>query len=127
MMHDRVEGMLTMSSGYQLHWEPNGVGGRRFISDETPPGVLVWDTTLCSPQALYEALRIHQILEHKPLEGQIGAVVAELAGMRIKRDTDYSITHKCGNTYLTANAAFVPTILEIADKHNVSFQKIFEI
>lgn len=35
MMHDRVEGMLTMSSGYQLHWEPNGVGGRTNQADRT--------------------------------------------------------------------------------------------
>lgn len=44
------------SRGNHLHVEPNEVGGHRYWSDEIGGGVVVWDTSLVSPEMIRLAL-----------------------------------------------------------------------
>lgn len=50
-----TEAFVT-ASGYILFVEDNGVGGRRYWSDEIGSGVMVWDTSLVSHQTLKAAM-----------------------------------------------------------------------
>lgn len=53
-----------LPNGTTLSWEPNGVGGHRFISDEIGGGVVVWDTSIVARETLDAALRNHYALLH---------------------------------------------------------------
>lgn len=44
------------SRGNNLYVEPNEVGGHRYWSDEIGGGVVVWDTSLVSPEMIRLAL-----------------------------------------------------------------------
>lgn len=56
------KGEARLPNGCTLYWEPNGAGGRTYISDEIGGGVLVWDTCLCNESTLRAALRIEASL-----------------------------------------------------------------
>lgn len=46
------------SRGYTLYREENQVGGFRYWSDEIGGGVMVWDTSLGSPETLLMCLAL---------------------------------------------------------------------
>lgn len=48
----------TTKEGYSLFRDPNTVGGHRWWSDEIGGGVIVWDTSLVSPETLRAVLDI---------------------------------------------------------------------
>lgn len=54
------------SRGNRLYVEPNEVGGRRYWSDEIGGGVVVWDTSLVSPEMLQLALKAEADQADKP-------------------------------------------------------------
>lgn len=56
-----------MKNGYGLFWEDNGVGGRRYISDEIGNGVLVWDTSLVEESTLLAAILQEKILQREEI------------------------------------------------------------
>lgn len=77
LIWDAVEVART-SRGATLYSEDNGVGGRRYWSDEITGGVLVWDTSLASYETLALALREEMRLskpEPTPKEAPVGAPV----------------------------------------------------
>lgn len=45
-----------LPNGCTLYWEDNGVGGRRYLSDEICGGVLVWDTCLVDESTILAAM-----------------------------------------------------------------------
>ena len=47
----------TDSLGHYLYVEDNGVGGKRYWSDEIGSGVVVWDTSLVSIEMLKLAIK----------------------------------------------------------------------
>lgn len=51
------ENEIVTSRGVTMWWEDNGVGGRRYYSDEVGCGVLVWDTSLVDSESLFAAIR----------------------------------------------------------------------
>jgi len=48
---------ITLKNGITIWWEDNGVGGRRYYSDECGNGVLVWDTCLVSLETIDEVMK----------------------------------------------------------------------
>lgn len=48
------------SRGNRLYVEPNEVGGHRYWSDEIGGGVVVWDTSLVSPEMVRLALEAEE-------------------------------------------------------------------
>jgi len=56
-------------TNYSLYRKPNGVGGFVYMSDEIPPGVVVWDTALCSASALVAALQ-YEVAPAKHFSGK---------------------------------------------------------
>lgn len=57
-----MKGSKTLPNGVTIFWEPNGVGGRSYISDEIGGGVLVWDTALVNRESLSAAMEIEREL-----------------------------------------------------------------
>ena len=53
------------SRGYTIFVEDNGVGGKRYWSDEIGGGVCVWDTSLACPESLQLALAIEEGYPYK--------------------------------------------------------------
>jgi hypothetical protein len=47
------------SRGNTLYVEGNGVGGKRYWSDEVGGGVMVWDTSLVSAEMMRLALNVN--------------------------------------------------------------------
>lgn len=62
------------SRGNTLLVEDNEVGGRRYWSDEIGGGVMVWDTSLVSPEMLRLALR-H---EHPQIAADLPVITPEM-------------------------------------------------
>ncbi len=50
-----VAGKLLPNSCH-LYWDDNGIGGRKYLSDEIGGGVEVWDTCLVQDSTLLAAL-----------------------------------------------------------------------
>ena len=55
-MTEDKPGQCRLPNGCTLYWEPNGIGGRRYFSDEIGGGVLVWDTSLVDSVTLLAAI-----------------------------------------------------------------------
>ena len=71
MIAKETSGTALLPNGSTLHWELNGVGGRRYTSDEVGFGVLVWDTSLIDSGSLLIALAVereHEITEARSLK-----------------------------------------------------------
>lgn len=71
-----VRGETRLPNGCTLFWEKNGVGGRRYASDEIGGGVCVWDTSLVDHGTLLMAMTIERELEFIEVRGK--ALVATL-------------------------------------------------
>lgn len=63
MNANKPSGTALLPNGSQLHWEPNGVGGRRYTSDEVGCGLLIWDTSLIGSGSLLIALAVEREYE----------------------------------------------------------------
>jgi len=50
-----LQKVCDLPNGHELFVEPNGVGGRRYISSEIT-GIVVWDTSLADSTTLLHAL-----------------------------------------------------------------------
>jgi hypothetical protein len=60
-----MRGQVELPNGCMLYWQPNGVGGREYLSDEVGPGVIVWDTAITDPSTLLAALTMEATLSKK--------------------------------------------------------------
>jgi hypothetical protein len=56
--------------GHTIYVTDNGVGGRRYLSDEIGGGVLVWDTALINEMTLFEVIHFEHDLMLKEKEEQ---------------------------------------------------------
>lgn len=50
------KGYIDLPNGCTLYWEPDGVGGRRYITDEAACGHVVWDTAITQSSTLLAAI-----------------------------------------------------------------------
>lgn len=65
---------VSLSNGTTVLWEENGVGGRRYYSDECGNGVLVWDTSLVNIDTLIGVFKI----EYNLLLSDIDKIIGEI-------------------------------------------------
>lgn len=64
-----MENSILLPNGKNtLWWEDNGVGGRRYYSDECGDGVLVWDTCLVDIDTLIKAFEIENSFVLRDIE-----------------------------------------------------------
>jgi hypothetical protein len=45
---------------------------------------------------------------------------------RVKRNCDYAVSHKYGQTFLLCQRVYKETILEVAAQHGIKFSQVFE-
>lgn len=61
-------GSMPLPNGATLSWQPNGAGGRIYVSDEVGGGTVVWDTCLCDESTILAALNVEAMFSRQQCE-----------------------------------------------------------